>query len=199
MRPIPSRNVPSVVVIGGPNGAGKSTAAPRLLRGALRVDEFVNADVLAQGLSAFRPETAAIEAGRVMLQRFDELVRAGMSFACESTLSSVTLARHLRRWQTQGYRVHVVYLWLPRVELALRRVRLRVESGGHSVPAETIRRRFTRGRLNFFTRYAPVADSWRLYDAATASGPQLVATGNREGRRRILNRNLWAQASHDAL
>jgi predicted ABC-type ATPase len=193
----PARS-PGIVVIGGPNGAGKSTAAPRLLRGALRVDEFVNADTLAQGLSAFRPEAAAVKAARVMLSRFEELVATGTSFACESTLASVTLAGHLMRWRALGYRVHVVYLWLPSAELALSRVKLRVEAGGHTVPAETVRRRFERGRANFFGRYAPMADRWRLYNAAPASGPELIATGQRPNRRRILRRGLWELASHSA-
>jgi predicted ABC-type ATPase len=166
-----------------------------LLRGALRVDEFVNADTLAQGLSAFRPETAAVEAARVMLRRFDELVRTRTSFACESTLASVTLAATLRRWRGLGYQVRVVYLWLPSVDLALARVKLRVQAGGHDVPDATVRRRFERGRANFFERYVPIADGWRLYDAAPPEGPELIATGQGPRRRRILNRDLWEQAS----
>jgi len=198
MSPVAPGGTPSVVVLGGPNGAGKSTAAPRLLRGALRVDEFVNADTLAQGLSAFRPEAAAIEAARVMLKRFGELADAGRSFACESTLASVTLVSHLLEWRSVGYRIHVVYLWLPSVELALARVKLRVKGGGHDVPADTVRRRFERGRANFFERYLPIADRWRLYDAAPAGGPRLIATGQRSGHRRILDRDLWEQAARTA-
>ena len=195
MPPVTLARPPSVVVLGGPNGAGKSTAAPRLLRGALRVDEFVNADTLAQGLSAFRPEAAAVGAARVMLARFDELVQARRSFACESTLANVTLAGRLLRWRALGYQIHVVFLWLPSVEVALLRVKLRVESGGHDVPAMTVRRRFERGRVNFFRRYAAIADRWRLYDASTADGPRLIATGQAPGRQRILNRELWERAA----
>ena len=189
---------PSIVVIGGPNGAGKSTAAPRLLRGALRVDEFVNADTLAQGLSAFRPEAAAVAAARVMLRRCDELVRTRRSFACESTLASVTLVTHLVEWRAMGYQVHVVYLWLASVDLALARVKLRVEAGGHAVPSATVRRRFERGRTNFFTRYMQVAHRWRLYDASPAQGPRLIAAGQGPNRRRILSRDLWEQAARIA-
>jgi predicted ABC-type ATPase len=198
MSRIPTGTPPSVVILGGPNGAGKSTAAPKLLRGALRVDEFVNADTLAQGLSAFRPEAAAVEAGRVMLRRLGELARTRTSFACEATLASVTLASHLKDWQKLGYRIHVVYLWLPTVELALQRVRLRVEAGGHTVPADTVRRRFERGRSRFFGTYLPLADRWRLYDASPANGPVLVAIGRAGGQRRILKRDLWLQASEGA-
>jgi predicted ABC-type ATPase len=195
MTPRGRDGAPSVVVIGGPNGAGKSTAAPRLLRGALRVDEFVNADVLASGLSAFRPEAAAIGAARVMLRRFTELVQDRQSFACESTLASLMLARHVTKWQALGYQVHILYLWLPTPELAIQRVRLRTAAGGHGVPAEVVRRRFDRGRLNFFTRYLPIADHWRLYDAAPPSGPRVIATGRGGGGSRILKRDLWQRAS----
>src|SRR5688572_25162244 len=149
---------PGVVVLGGPNGAGKSTAAPRLLRGSLRVEEFVNADTLAQGLSAFRPQDVALEAGRITLARLDSLESQRKSFAFESTLASHALVRRLRRLKKRGYSVHVVYLWLPTVDLALARVAERVRTGGHDVPAETVRRRFDRERRNFFTLYRPLAE-----------------------------------------
>src|SRR5712691_7874609 len=166
-----------VVVLGGPNGAGKSTAAPRLLRGSLRVSEFVNADTLAQGLSAFRPEDAALQAGRIMLARLDYLESQRRSFAFESTLSSHALARRLARLKEHAYSVHIVYLWLPTVDLALARVAERVRAGGHDVPDDAVRRRFARGRHNFFTLYRPLADTWRLYDASSITGPLLIATG----------------------
>jgi len=127
---------PGVVVLGGPNGAGKSTAAPRLLRGSLKVEEFVNADTLAQGLSAFRPEDVALEAGRITLKRLDGLALQGKSFAFESTLSSHTLGRRLSRLKAEGYNVHIVYLWLPTADLAVARVAERVRAGGHDVPAD---------------------------------------------------------------
>lgn len=171
---------PGVVVLGGPNGAGKSTAAPRLLRGSLRVHEFVNADTLAQGLSAFRPEETAVEAGRIMLTRLDYLESQRKSFAFESTLASQTLVRRLARLREHGYGVHIVYLWLPTVELALARVAERVRAGGHDVPTDAVRRRFERGRRNFFALYRPLADSWRLYDGSPIVGPTLVASGGHE-------------------
>ncbi len=125
---------PAVVVLGGPNGAGKSTAAPRLLRGSLKVDEFVNADTLAQGLSAFKPQEVAVEAGRLTLARLDALEQQGKSFAFEATLASQTLARRVERRKDCGYRVHVVYLWLPSVDLALARVAERVRVGVTTLP-----------------------------------------------------------------
>ena len=182
-------------MLGGPNGAGKSTAAPRLLRGPLRVEEFVNADTLAQGLSAFRPQDVALEAGRIVLTRLDALEAQRRSFAFESTLASHALARRLSRLKEHGYTVHIVYLWLPTVELALARVAERVRAGGHDVPADAVRRRFTRGRDNFFTRYRPLADRWRLYDASSITGPLLVATGGRGRPMRIRNPGTWREAA----
>ena len=186
---------PGVVVLGGPNGAGKSTAAPRLLRGSLRVEEFVNADTLAQGLSAFRPQDVALEAGRITLARLDSLESQRKSFAFESTLASHALVRRLRRLKQRGYSVHVVYLWLPTVDLALARVAERVRTGGHDVPAETVRRRFDRGRRNFFTLYRPLADTWRLYDASAITGPRLAATGGQEEPTKLRDPKTWREAA----
>src|SRR4051812_37580642 len=120
---------PLVVVVGGPNGAGKSTTAPRLLRGALAVREFVNADAIAQGLSAFRPETVAFAAGRVMLARLRALAAAGDSFAFETTLASRNFAPWLRTLKAQGFKVHVAFLSLPTADLAVARVAERVRQG----------------------------------------------------------------------
>src|SRR6266498_3398237 len=142
---------PAVVILGGPNGAGKTTAAPRLLHGSLKVEEFVNADTLAQGLSAFRPEDVALEAGRLMLKRLDDLESQRKSFAFESTLASQALVKRLERLKARGYRIHIVYLWLPTADLAIARVAERVRAGGHDVPPNVVRRRFARGRHNFFT------------------------------------------------
>ena len=186
---------PSVVVLGGPNGAGKSTVAPRLLRGSLKVEEFVNADTLAQGLSAFRPQDAAIEAGRIMLARLDFLESQRKSFAFESTLASQTLARRLSRLKDHGYEIHVLYLWLPTVELALARVAERVRAGGHDVPADAVRRRFERGRHNFFTLYKPLADTWRLYDGSSFRGPRLVATGAHRRSAKVRSNRIWRDAA----
>ncbi len=186
---------PGVVVLGGPNGAGKSTAAPRLLRGSLKVEEFVNADTLAQGLSLFRPQDVAMDAGRITLARLDTLESQGRSFAFEATLASQGLARRLERLKGRGYLVHIVYLWLPDVQLALARVAERVSAGGHDVPADVVRRRFDRGRVNFFTIYGPLADAWRLYDATPITGPTLVATGGVGLPTHLRRRETWAVAA----
>ena len=117
-----SEQAPHVVILGGPNGAGKSTAAPSLLRGRLHVSEFVSADTIARGLSGFSPESAAIDAGRIMLRRLREIVAEKRSFAFETTLASRTFAPRLVQWKAEGYLAHVVFLWLPGVELAVERV-----------------------------------------------------------------------------
>lgn len=168
---------PRVVVLAGPNGAGKSTSAERLLRRAFRVDEFVNADVIASGLSAFAPERAALAAGRVMLQRIRELAVANTSFAFETTLASRTFAPWLRDLKGSGYVVNLVFLWLLSADMALARVAERVRQGGHDVPEATIRRRYDAGLANFFSLYQPLADSWQLVDNSVIGLARVIARG----------------------
>jgi predicted ABC-type ATPase len=141
---------PHVVVLAGPNGAGKSTAAPALLAGTLGLTDFVNADVIARGLSAFRPQDAALEAGRIMLERLRSLASLQASFAFETTLASRSFAPWIADLRRQNYVFHLVFLYLPGPEAAIARVAERVRSGGHDVPVETIRRRYTAGLRNFF-------------------------------------------------
>jgi len=159
--------MPNVVVIAGPNGAGKSTLAPALLRDTLDIPEYVNADTIAEGLSAFAPEDASFDAGRVMLGRLHDLAEAGKDFAFETTLASRFYAGWLKKLQADpGYRVNIIFLWLDSVELAIERVKERVRSGGHNIPEETIRRRYDRGLENFFQLYLPVADVWSVRDTS---------------------------------
>ena len=169
-----------VVVIAGPNGAGKTTTAPRLLQGALAVSEFVNADPIAAGLSWFRPQSVAFEAGRAMLRRLKDLARHERDFAFETTLASRTFAPWLGRLRTGGYRTHVAFLSLPSPDLAVARVAERVRHGGHDVPEGVIRRRFAAGLANFGSLYRPVADTWQVLDNSATSGPRLVASGRRD-------------------
>jgi len=176
-----SRAAPQLIVIAGPNGAGKTSAAPDLLQDAMGIDAFVNADVIAQGLSGFRPQDAAVEAGRIMLARVEELAKRRADFAFESTLSGRTLLTFMRQLAKEGYERHVFYLWLPSVEMAIARVRRRAESGGHDVPEETIRRRFAKSLRNFDQLYRPASTTWRLYDGSDFAGRPLIAHG--EGRK----------------
>ena len=164
---------PVVYAIGGPNGAGKTTFAREFLP-AVGVEQFLNADSIAAGLSPLKPEAMAIPAARLLLKRWRELVTARTSFAFESTFSGRTYAPMLRDIKAAGYFVQVCYLWLPSADTSLRRVRRRVLKGGHNVPPEDIRRRYLLTVRNFFELYLPLADVTLLYRAAHGS-PQLVA------------------------
>lgn len=183
---------PLVVVIAGPNGAGKSTMAPRLLRDALAVSEFVNADPIAIGLSAFRPESVALAAGRVMLTRLKSLAAAGEDFAFETTLASRTFAPWLRSLRASGYRVHLAFLSLPSPDLAVARVAERVRQGGHDVPEPVVRRRFGAGLRNLFSLYEGIADTWQLFDNSGMGAPRLVASGRAGYPVRVLDAVAWA-------
>ena len=184
---------PSVVVLAGPNGAGKSTAAPALLHGALQVDEFVNADTIARGLSAFNPESAAIAAGRVMLARLDALAAGRATFAFETTLASRSFAPWLKKLAESGYAVHLLFLWLSSPELAIERVADRVASGGHDIPAEVVRRRYRAGLRNFFTLYRSLA-MWRFYDLSGET-PRAIGKRLASGGDLIYDEIMWARLS----
>ena len=182
--------MPDVIVIAGPNGAGKSTLAPALLRDTFGILEYVNADTIAEGLSAFAPEDASFDAGRVMLGRLHELASAGKDFAFETTLASRFYAGWLKQLKAEGYRVSIVFLWLRDVDLAIARVDARVKLGGHSIPEETIRRRFGRGAKNFFELYLPVADAWRFVNAGTTPATEIAQFTQKSGLT-VFDASLW--------
>ena len=182
---------PNLIVISGPNGAGKSTAAPVLLRDTLEVVEFVNADAIALGLSGFRPEEAAFQAGRVMLRRLKGLAQRRVDFAFETTLASRSFAPWIEGLKQDGYRFHLVFLWLPDVEMAIARVAERVRLGGHDIPQAVIRRRYEAGIRNFFQLYRPLADWWYFYDNMVSSGPRLIARGENDDRITVQDSALW--------
>lgn len=160
-----------VIVIAGPNGAGKTTFAREFLPNEAGCPVFVNADLIAAGLAPFAPETAAVQAGRLMLLEMARHFAARESFAFETTLAGRSYVQHIRAWQAAGYRVKLIFLQLDSPEEAIARVAQRVRQGGHHVPEDTIRRRFAAGRANFERLYAPLADAWVLYDNA---GPEPV-------------------------
>jgi predicted ABC-type ATPase len=158
-----------VIIIAGPNGAGKTTFAREFLPHEADCPVFVNADLIAAGLAPFAPETAAVRAGRLMLQELDRHFAARESFAFETTLSGRSYVQHIRAWQAAGYRVKLIFLQLDSAEEAIARVAQRVRQGGHDIPEATIRRRFAAGRQNFERLYAPLVDAWVLYDNAGAT------------------------------
>ena len=184
---------PQAIVIAGSNGAGKTSAAPDLLHDAIGIDAFVNADVIAQGLAGFRPESAAFEAGRIMLRRLTELAGAREDLAFESTLAGRSALRFLKRLVGVGYDVHVFYLWLPSPDLAVARVRTRVEAGGHDIPEPTIRRRFWKSLVHFDRLYRSIATTWRLYNGGVLGGPPLIAHGTGNGEPVVVDEALWLE------
>lgn len=155
---------PRVIIIAGPNGAGKTTFAREFLPKEAGLPVFINADLIAAGLSPFRPEVAAIQAGRIMLTEIAEKFSRRESFAFETTLSGQAYARHIPEWRQAGYHVVLLFLALDTPETAVARVQARVAQGGHDIPEVTIRRRFAHGLDNFHHLYKQLVDAWELYD-----------------------------------
>lgn len=182
---------PHVIIIAGPNGAGKSTTAPHLLKDLFDVAEFVNADVIAQGLSAFATETVAFQAGRIMLNRLHQLADNRRNFAFETTLSTRSYAAFLQHLKVKDYRIYLIFFWLPSPEMSIARVAERVRNGGHYVPDEVVQRRYKRGLDNFFNLYKPLADQWRFYDNADFEGAKLIAAGSSNQEHNLAIPKLW--------
>ncbi|MGN6551136.1 MAG: zeta toxin family protein [Pararhizobium sp.] len=165
-----------IIIIAGPNGAGKTTFARSFLPAEAQLPRFINADLIAAGLAPFAPETAALRAGRLMLEEIEQCVRRGESFAFETTLSGLAYLRHIAGWRAQGYRISLFFLTLPNAETAIARVAERVRQGGHDIPEPVIRRRFAAGWRNFEHAYRAAVDDWAVYDN-TGSMPALLEWG----------------------
>jgi predicted ABC-type ATPase len=166
-------NSPRCIIIAGPNGAGKTTFAREFLPKDAGVIHFVNADLLAAGLSPLRPELAVFKAGKLFLGELDYLAKARQDFAFESTLSGLTYLSRIKKWKSAGYQIEIIFLRLASVQLAFRRIVARVKQGGHDVPRADVLRRFRRGLENFETHYKGLADFWKVYDNS-GSEPQLL-------------------------
>lgn len=180
---------PNVYVIAGPNGAGKTTFAREFLPNYADCRNFINADLIAEGLSPFSPEAAAVRAGRLMLDQIALSMRRGEDFGFETTLSGRGHLNLVRLLKKRGYGVHFFYLWVPSVELALARIRERVSRGGHDVPEAVVRRRFERSMRNFFLHYRPIVDRWILFDNSQRS-PSVIARLE-PGKLRIFESRLY--------
>lgn len=165
---------PRIIIIAGPNGAGKTTFAREFLPNEAACPVFVNADLIAAGLSPFAPELAAVRAARLMLESIATLVEKRQSFAFETTLAGRGYARQIPVWRTLGYRVELIFLRLTHPDLAVQRVAERVRQGGHHIPEAIIRRRFQAGLIMLQTVYQPLVDYWAVYDNA-GDAPQLIA------------------------
>lgn len=168
------REEKKIVIIAGPNGAGKTTFAQEYLPHEAGCPIFINADLIAAGLSPFQPEKSALKAGRLMLKEINENVQRGVSFAFETTLSGLLYTRMIPEWQKLGYRVKLIYLSLSNIDMALARITARVMKGGHDVPPDVVRRRFESGLTNFHTIYKNLVDIWIHYDNSKES-PILLA------------------------
>lgn len=154
----------NLYIIAGCNGAGKTSASVTILPEILHCKEFVNADAIAKGISPFNPESVAVEAGRLMLQRIDFLLNGGSSFAIETTLATRSYSNLVRRAQQRGFLVQLLFFWLPSPEYAVERVAQRVSEGGHNIPNDVIVRRYFAGIKNLFDIYMPIVDSWMIID-----------------------------------
>lgn len=181
-----------IIVFGGPNGAGKTTAAFKLLPKQLDTREFVNADEIAAGLSPFDPENSALAAGRVMLQRLQELARAGNNFAFETTCSGRGHMRFLKRCRALGYRLTLAFYWLPSPNTAIARVAQRVREGGHRIPEDVIRRRYVAGLRNMRHFYLPIVHTAFIFDNSDDNGI-LVAEHRDDGPLVVHDDARWKQ------
>jgi predicted ABC-type ATPase len=187
---------PTLYVIAGPNGAGKTMFASQFLPDFVVCREFLNADLIAAGLSPLAPETQNVRAGRLLLMRIGELTDARADFSFETTLSGRTYVKRLSEAKANGYRLVLFFLWLPSAEMAVDRVETRVKEGGHGVPPEDIRRRFGAGLRNFFFLYRAIVDSWWLYDSSRLP-PSVIASEDR-GRLTVKQRRLFRRIQQQA-
>lgn len=183
----------NIYIIAGPNGSGKTTFARRFLTHYADCPRFVNADLIAQGLSPFSPRTAALRAGRLVLEQIHSFAEKHLDFSFETTLSGRTQMRLFEDLKKQGYHLRMYFLWIPTTELALARIKERVAEGGHDVPANDVSRRFKRGIYNFFKFYKPIMDSWMLFD--NSSGIPCLIAEEREGRFFVSDQELFAKIS----
>lgn len=168
-----------IIIIAGPNGAGKTTFARSFLPEEAQCPRFINADLIAAGLAPFAPETAALKAGRLMLEEMAVCVRKGESFAFETTLAGLSYLAHIKQWREQGYHVSLFFLCLPDAETAIARVAERVRQGGHNIPEDIIRRRFAAGLKNLELAYKSAVNAWAKYDSVGES-PILLEWGENQ-------------------
>ena len=182
--------MPNLYIIAGCNGAGKTTSSFTVLPEIFNCKEFVNADEIARGLSPFQPETVSFQAGRIMLHRIRELLGGKNDFGFETTLATRSYVNLIAEAKEFGYNVVLIFFWLESVDLALARVKARVEKGGHNIPSEVIKRRYNRGLENFFDLYKKLADRWAIYDNSNKV-PIIVAEGNHSKEKFIYIDELW--------
>lgn len=184
--------MPNLYIISGCNGAGKTTASFTILPEMLNCKEFVNADEIAKGLSPFQPESVSFQAGRIMVERIDELLNSGDDFAFETTLTTLSYLNTIKKAKEKGYSVNLLYFWLNDVNLAIERVKTRVIEGGHNIPEETIRRRYFRGIYNLTNKFIALCDYWIVIN--NSSRPfTFVAEGQGATEMNVQDDLVWQQ------
>lgn len=191
--------MPNLYIIAGCNGAGKTTACYIILPQLLNCKEFVNADIIAAGLSPFNPESVALKAGRIMLARIDELLKAGVDFAFETTLSTKSYVSLINKAKALDYEVTLLYFWLSSPQVAMDRVAKRVSLGGHHIPDDVVDRRYYRGINNLFNLYMPICDSWMIVNSMQQPA-EIVAHKINSLPEIIINADIWEtlnKQSHD--
>jgi predicted ABC-type ATPase len=181
---------PNLYIISGCNGAGKTTASFTILPNILNCKEFVNADEIARGLSPFRPEKVALEAGRLMLERIDGLLKEKEDFAFETTLSTRSYKNKVIDAQKKGYKVTLLFFWLRTPELAVERVKSRVLEGGHDIPQDVVLRRYLKGIRNLFEIYIPIVDEWMVVDNSETNF-EIISQGAKDNTITIVNLEKW--------
>jgi len=190
----------NLYIIAGCNGAGKTTASFTILPEILNCKEFVNADNIAAGLSPFSPESVAMEAGRLMLQRIDQLIKERANFAFETTLAARTYVSLIKEAKIAGYEITLLYFWLSSPRVAKERVAKRVSMGGHNISSYIIERRYYAGLKNLIKLYIPVCDNWMIINNL-GSDPALIANGTIKGEKTVINSDIWdiilKQSGHD--
>ena len=182
---------PNLYIIARPNGAGKTTASFNLLPDVLHCPNFVNADEIARGLSPFAPELVAFQAGRIMLQRIEELLPQKVDFAIETTLATRSYVQLVHRAQALGYKVHLIFFFLENEEQAIQRVAQRVRNGGHNIPEEDIRRRFKRGIYNLINLYMPICDSVLVYNNVQTPARLVARKQNQVDEVELIETKMW--------
>lgn len=186
---------PNVYIVAGPNGAGKTTFAIEFLPNYVKCLEFINADLIAEGISPFSPEHAAIRAGRLMLEQIHLLADSSSDFGFETTLAGKGYVRLLKDLRERGFRIHLFFLWVRSIDIALKRIAGRVAQGGHNVPEKVVRRRFYRGLSNFFQIYRPLMDFWEFFDNST-DFPKMIAF-EISGKLQIIDSNVFSMIVDD--